>query len=379
MFAQSRKDLENKKQKTQEQISYTNKLLKQTQENQKESYNSLMLISNKIEVRKELIRDINAEVESVKARSLEVQEIVRIMEEDLVKLKREYAKMIQVAWKNKNKYNELMFILAADDFNQSYQRLIYMQQLAEFRKKQFKAINSLTAILDIHLEKLEINQAQKKALLDDEIREENNLRKEQKQQESVLTSLQGQEEDLKKKLKNQQNQMLRLQREIEKLIAEEAKKSSGSSSGSYKLTPAEQIVSTNFGKNKGRFPWPVERGVIVSNYGKQNHPILKNVVIDNKGIDISTTEGASARAIFEGEVRKVISIPGAQKAVIIRHGEYLSVYTHLEEVYVSAGEQVTIKQSIGKIYTDTVEKKTVLHLEIWKGSLTLNPKLWLAK
>ncbi|PLX07255.1 MAG: hypothetical protein C0596_12120 [Marinilabiliales bacterium] len=146
--------------------------------------------------------------------------------------------------------------------------------------------------------------------------------------------------------------MAQLQREIEKLIAEEAKRSSGSNTGKYELTPEEKIVSTNFGNNKGKLPWPVERGVIISYFGKQAHPVLKSITLDNKGIDISTTTGSTARAVFDGEVRKVFSITGAQNAVIIRHGEYLTVYTHLDDTYVSVGESVVTKQALGTIHTD---------------------------
>jgi len=171
----------------------------------------------------------------------------------------------------------------------------------------------------------------------------------------------------------------RLQKEIERLIAEEARRTSGSATGTYALTPAEQIISNNFGNNRGKLPWPVERGVIVSHYGKQRHPVLKNIEIDNKGIDIATAKGAMARAIFDGEVRKILSLPGAHNAIIIRHGEYLSVYTNLETVSVSVGENVSTKQYIGTIYTDKTENKTIMHLEIWKGNTTMNPGLWLAK
>ncbi len=379
LAAQTKSELENKKKKTLEDIKYTNKLLQQTKSNQKESYNNLLLINNKIESRQELISDINAEVLYVDQKIEESELIIRIMEEDLVILKGDYAEMIKIAWKNQNKYNDIMFILAAEDFNQTYLRLKYMQQLADFRKKQFKAITSVKAVLLINVEKLALAKEEKKELLNEEIKEGNNLKLEQKDQEKSLTKLKGQEQELKDKLKKQQNQMAQLQREIAKLIAEEAKKSSGSSTGKYELTPAEKIVDTNFGNNKGRLPWPVERGVIVGRFGKQNHPILTNVVIDNKGIDISTTAGSDARCVFEGEVRKVLSIPGAQNAVMIRHGQYLSVYTHLDNVYVSAGDYVVAKQAIGSIHTDLSENETIIHLEIWKASTTLNPSSWLAK
>ncbi|MDD4148574.1 MAG: peptidoglycan DD-metalloendopeptidase family protein [Bacteroidales bacterium] len=379
VFSQSKTDLENKKKKTLEEINYTNKLLKQTKESQKESYNSLQLINKNINSRKELIQNINDEVSYYNKRIVETELIISIMKDDVELLKQKYANMIKVAWKNQNKYNDIMFILSAEDFNQTYLRLKYMQQLAEFRKKQFMAINSVKAVLEIQIEKLNEARLSQTRLLDEEKKEAHKLTKEQQNKESAIVNLKAQEKDLKNKLLDQQKQMAQLQREIEKLIAEEAKRSTGAMTGKYELTPAEKIVSTNFNNNKGQLPWPVERGVITSAFGKQNHPILKNITLDNKGIDISTTSGSTARAIFDGEVRKVIAIPGAQNAVIIRHGEYLCVYTNLDNVYVSVGEMVVTKQSLGLIHTDKSENKTVLHFEIWKISVPINPSYWLAK
>lgn len=376
---QKKTELETKKKKTQEEIDYTNKLLKETRENQKSSYNNLLLINKNIDSRLELIDNISTEVGYTDQRIQETELIIEIMQEDLEILKEDYAEMIRIAWKNQNKYNTIMFILAAKDFNQTYLRLKYMQQLADFRKQQFMAINSLKDILEIHVQKLNNAKLNKTKLLDDEKKEEQNLRSAQQEQENTLSKLKGQEQELKKKLQDQQKQMAQVQREIEKLIAEEAKRTTGSSTGKYELTPSEKIVSTNFGNNKGKLPWPVERGVVVLGFGKQMHPVITSIEIDNRGIDISTTEGSDARSVFDGEIRKVFAVPGAQNAVIIRHGEYLSVYTQLDNVYVSVGEKVVAKQAIGKIHTDKTENKTILHFEIWKASEVMNPSGWLAK
>lgn len=379
VFGQNKSELEKKKKKTQDDINYTNQLLKETKEDQKASYNNLLLINKNIDSRYELIENISTDLSYTEQRIQETQMIIEMMQIDLEILKKDYAEMIRIAWKNQNKYNTIMFILAAEDFNQTYLRLKYMQQLADFRKKQFMAINSLQDILAIQIEDLNDAKLHKASLLEDEKKEAQNLKSEQQKQEKTIAELKGKEKELKAKLQEQQKQMAQVQREIEKLIADEAKRTSGSSTGKYELTPAEKIVSTNFGNNKGKLPWPVERGVIVGNFGKQFHPVLTSVEIDNKGIDVSTTAGSDARAIFDGEVRKIFAVPGAQSALIIRHGEYLSVYTHLEDVYVSVGENVVTKQAIGKIHTDKTENKTILHLEIWKGSTVLNPSGWLAK
>jgi len=378
-LGQSKSELEKKKKKTQDDINYTNKLLKQTQENQNATYNNLLLLNKNINSRQELISDISSELTYAERQIKDLEFLIQIMTEDLENLKKDYAEMIRIAWKNQNKYNTIMFIFAAEDFNQTFLRFKYMQQLAKFRKKQFKAINSLQSILKIQIQTLEEVKNSKSTLLEDEEREQKSLLREQKEKEKALNKLKTKEQELKENLKEQQKQMAQVQKEIEKLIAEETKRTSGSTVGKYELTPSEKIVSTNFGNNKGKLPWPVDRGVIVSNFGKQYHPVLTNVEIDNKGIDISTTAGTDARSIFDGEVRKVFSVPGAQNAIIIRHGEYLSVYTHLDVVYVSIGESVIAKQAIGKIHTDKTENKTILHFEIWKGSTVVNPTGWLAR
>ena len=381
--AQTKADLEKKKKKTINEINYTNKLLEETRKNQKESENNLALLGSQISSRKELISDINNEIAFVSGRIKETESIIAMMTEDLENLKMSYSRMLQIAWKNRNKNNEIMFLLSSKDFNQSYLRLKYMQQMADYRKRQLVAINAIKAFLERQKEKLLAQKAEHQKLLDEEKVEAKNLENARKQQENTLAKLKGKEADLKKQLAEKNKQKQQLQAAIEKLIAEEVKKSSASkgkaNTGKYELTPDEKIVSDNFGSNAGKLPWPVQRGVIVSRFGKQPHPVISGVEIDNKGIDISTTTGSDARAVFEGEVRKVFSIPGTQNAVIIRHGEYLSVYTHIDKVYVSVGDKVKAKQAIGKIYTDDAENKTVLHLEIWKGSATLNPANWLAK
>ena len=341
------------------------------------------MLGSQISSRKELISDINNEIAFVSGRIKETESIIAMMTEDLENLKLSYARMLQIAWKNQNKNNEIMFLLSSKDFNQSYLRLKYMQQMADYRKRQLIAINAIKAFLERQKEKLVAQKDEHQKLLDEEKVEAKNLENARRQQESTLAKLKGKEADLKKQLAEKNKQKQQLQAAIEKLIAEEVKKSSASkgkaNTGKYELTPEEKIVSDNFGSNVGKLPWPVQRGVIVSRFGKQPHPVISGVEIDNKGIDISTTTGSDARAVFDGEVRKVFSIPGTQNAVIIRHGEYLSVYTHIDKVYVSVGDKVKAKQAIGKIYTDDAENKTVLHLEIWKGSATLNPANWLAK
>jgi|SRR5690554_5574403 len=379
IFAQSKSELEKKKNKTQQDINYTNKLLKETQKTQKESYNNLLLINKNIELRRSIINDISYEIKLINGKIADIELIISIMEEDLENLKTHYANMIRVAWKNTNKYNNIMFILASEDFNQAYLRLKYMQQLANYRNKQFKAITALTDILAIQKTKLTDLKNKNNNLLTEQRNEERTLKNDQVKQESTIKKLKAQESDLKKKLQQQQEQMADLQREIERIIREEAKRNTNVTTGKFELTSEAKLVGTNFEKNKGKLPWPVERGVIVSGFGKQKHPVLANIEIDNRGIDISTTVGASIRAVFDGDVKQVLAMPGMQNVVIIMHGEYMSVYSHLETVLVSKGDKVLAKQVIGKVYTDKTENKTILHFEVWKSTAAVNPTYWLSK
>lgn len=380
-YPQSKSELEKKKKKTIEEINYTNKLLKETQKNQKESENNLMLIKNQINSRQELIQNINAEIKFTQSKIKETEQVIDMLEEDLEILKSNYAQMIRVVWKNQNKNNDIMFILSSKDFNQIYLRYKYMQQMAQYRQKQFAAINYIKDVLQKQISKLNAQKLHQDKLLVEEKTETQNLESAKRKQETTLTKLQSEEQSLRKKLQEKNAQMTKLQNEIAKIIAEEAKRSSKgkTTTGKYELTPEEKIINDNFGSNVGKLPWPVQRGVIVGKYGKQPHPVISGIEIDNKGIDISTTSGSDARAVFDGEVRKVFSIPGMQNAIIIRHGDYMSVYTHIETVYVTVGDKVTAKQPIGKIYTDASESKTILHFEIWKASVTQNPSSWLAK
>lgn len=375
--AQNRSELEKKKNNAIKEIEYTNKLIRETEQGKKESVNNLNLINTKISARQELINAINSEISLIETTIKDNEMVISMLEEDLIALRNEYAKMIVLAYKNRNSYDRLMFILSSDDFNQAYKRLKYYQQYSDYRKKQAMAIKGIQVVLNSENEKLAASKQEKETLLAEKSDETNQLKQEKRMQNSTIQKLTKQEEDLRKTLRKYEETAAQLQREIEKLIAEEAKASS--SSGTYQLTPAEKLISTNFGNNKGALPWPVERGVIVSSYGKHPHPVLGGVTIENAGVDIATAQGTQVRAIFEGEVRRVFTLPGAQNAVIIRHGNYLSVYTHLSKAFVKKGDKVETKQAIGEVYTDKEENKTIVHIEIWKENLKMNPAQWLAK
>lgn len=373
---QSKEELQKEKRQAQKQIELTNKLLNETRKGRKKSYNELLLLKKRISSRQELIDEINWEIDTIDQHISENQKVIDALKKDIEKLKERYAHMVRYAYKTKSSTNRLLFILAAEDFNQAYKRLAYLKDLAKFRREQADAIISMKASIEKQNEKMKENRKEKENLLKELGVEKEKLYHEKEEQNSVVKNLRKKEEQLEEKRKEQKRRAEQLQKEIEKLIAAEAKKNSGSS---YSLTPEEKIISTKFGNNKGRLPWPVKSGVITSKFGRHPHPVIKGVHVNNNGVDIATSEGSTVRTLFDGEVRKVFNVPGYQNAVIIRHGSYLTTYTHLENVYVTVGDKVKAKQSIGTVHTNNQEGETVVHVEIWYGQKKLNPEQWLAK
>lgn len=392
VFSQSRKDLELKKQKTLEEIEYTNQLMKNTQNVEKENINGYYIINNKIKSQKKLIRQIQEEIKLCNKRIRNYELVIAYMTEDLEYLKASYANLILNVWKNKNKQNTLMFILSSKNFNQGYLRLRYIEELTKIRKKQLIAISSIKYLLEQSKIRLENQVIFKESLFNEENSAKNNLQIQQSEKEKTIKSLQEKSKDLKKQLEYQQQQLQELSRQIEKIIAEEIRKQAElearkkeealknkSTATTTKTTPVEKINSTNFANNYGTLPWPVENGIVISYYGTHPHPSLKNVSVENKGIDILSLAASKARAIFDGTVTRIFSLPSMHNIILINHGDYYTVYTNLETVNVTVGDKVTTKQIIGTIYTDKSENKSTLHFELWKGKITQNPLIWLAK
>lgn len=389
VFAQNKNELEEKKKELQKEISLTNKLLSETKKNKELTLDELLKLKSKINLRVELISAIDQEIRFVNKQINRNQEIILSLQKDLEKLKKEYAKMIYYAFKNKSTYNKIMFVFSSSSFNQAYKRLKYIQQYSEYRKKQGEAIVKTQQELLLKIAELEASKQEKSALLSLEQQEKQKLAVEQQEQENNVKQLQNKEQQLRADLAKKQDAERKLQKAIERIIEEEirkareaaAKANKGSSTTesktSFPMTPEALKLSNSFASNKGSLPWPVAEGIITDRFGQHPHPVLTGIVINNNGIDISTTKGAIARAIFEGEVSSVAIIPGGGKVVMIRHGEYLSVYSYLNDVYVNKGDKITTKQHLGTLISEPDKAKTNVHLEIWKGMTKLNPEYWI--
>ncbi len=383
VFGQSKKDLEQKKKKLQKEIQLTNKLLKETRKDKNLSVDELLKLKSKINSRSNLIAAMNSEMRLVNKEISESKLEIADLKDELIHLKSEYAKIIYYAFKHRSSFDKMMFVFASENINQAYKRLKYIQQYAEYRKGQAKDIVATQASLEEKIIALNESNEEKTVLVSLEEQEKQNLAVEKAEQENIVQKLQGKEQELKDKLKKKEKAKQKLQKAIQRIIEEEIKKAraaakkSGSNSKGFPMTPEALKLSNSFATNKGKLPWPVEQGVITAQFGKHPHPVLAGIVINNNGIDISTTKGSTSRAIFAGVVSSVAIIPGEGKVVMIRHGEYLTVYSYMSEVFVSKGDKIDLKQKLGVLVSESGKSKTQVHLEIWKGMTKLNPKYWI--
>jgi len=383
-FSQSNKEkLQKDKQKLETEIIYTNKLLNETKKDTKLSLNQVIILNAKIIQRQELISLINEEIDSLNILIKQKNDSIAALNATLKTLKDNYAKMICFAYKNRSSYDRMMFIFSAADFNQAYLRLLYLQQYSEFRKKQAEKITNTQQQINLKLSNLELKKGEMKILLKEQEKEKNSLLVEIDEKNKKLKDLKDKEKELVNSIKEKENAAKKIQSMIEAIIADEIKKATNKS-GKIKsksgipLSPTEMKLSADFADNKGKLPWPTENGIIIATFGEHPHPLFPEVKIKKDGIVISTTVGTNARAIFNGIVSGIISVPGSDnKAIIIRHGEYLSVYLNISSVYVKVGETVKTKQNIGLI--DTNDSKTELELQIWYGKTIQNPEDWIIK
>jgi len=392
---QSKDDLQSKKRQLIKEIEQTNRILRETQKNKKATLTQLNALVKQIQVRERLINTISSEIRMLEGQIGKTNSEIDQLKDELAQLKLEYAAMIKFAYRNQSSYNKLMFVFAATNFNQAYKRLKYLQQFSEYRQKQARYIEQAQSKLEDKMLELEDDKKDKSVLLVDEQQEKVILGKEKNQQETIAKQLTVKESTLKKQISAKQAQTKKLDRQIEDIIRKEIEaarkkaeadaKAKGTkmptgdktSSSNLALTPEAQKLSNNFTSNKGRLPWPVEKGTIIEYFGTHEHPQLKGVMVSNNGVDIKTNKGASVRAVFTGRVSGVIQIVGGLYAVLINHGEYTTVYSNLSSVSVKMGQEVTTKQNIGTVATD--EELSSMELQVWKGISKLNPVDWLAR
>ena len=424
--AQTVKELELQRKQALQKLEMTSKMLNETKKSQKSSLNKLTIISKNINERKTLIKNIGTEIGKLDQQiGLLNQEKVRL-EGNLKALKADYARLVEEAHINRSLYAKIMFVLSAKSFDQSYRRLRYLQEFSDYRKQQVYKIQGIKVQIEHKNDSLLVHKTTKVQVVKQKETEAKNLTKDEQKEKVLLTDLQKKEAKLRADLKIQQKKAAELNNKIERLIAEEIRKAEAKRAAAEKkrlaeehatekkraadevkvtkpgskkepkptaevskpvtnpsvslLTKEETLISGNFERNQGRLPWPTSNGFISGHFGIHEHPVLKHVTTNNKGIYVQTPVGSSARAVFEGVVTQRFSIPGSNNAVIIQHGNYRTVYANLTQIFVKEGDHVTAKQAIGKIYTDDErDNKTELYFQVWNGKTLQNPESWIAR
>jgi len=378
------KQLEEEKDHLETEIQFTKSQISKIRTKQVSSLLELTTLKKQLAIRQSLISNIKLQLEALDTEIDESQAIVKSLKEDLVILKDSYAKMVYQSYTTHFPEDNLYFVFAASSFNEAFKRIKYLKKYGSFKKMQVSLIHKTMESIQSKIEELEVNRLKKSSLLLDMQGQKNALDEDKKVISDKITSLNIDESKLLKEVEEKEKAAKKLNKQIEKMIAEareKALKASSESSSEPSLTPEALELSNQFSGNKGKLPWPIFKGTIIRGFGKKLHPVLRNppVYITNNGVDISTEENAEVRSIFNGQVVTIFFSPVFQKAVIVMHGEYFTVYSQLKEVLVKEGDKVTTKQPIGIVWTDNKTTASEIHLEIWKGTTLLNPSLWLYK
>jgi murein DD-endopeptidase MepM/ murein hydrolase activator NlpD len=305
------------------------------------------------------------------------KEIITALESDITNYKNEYVKILREAAKREGSYDKLMFVLSSETFNQAYKRVKYLQQYSSYRKNQVELIQRTQETLNSKIEELEISRNEKIDLISSQEQEKKNLSQEKKQKVNKISGLKSKEKILAKEIKKKQKKEEELGKAIEAAIKAAIKRAK-KAEGGIALTPKARELMGKFEGNKGKLRWPVEQGVITGFFGKHVNPEL-GIEINNNGIDLMTESDNKAKAVFDGKVTNIIIVPNAGKAILVKHGDYYTVYFKVKESMVEPGQDVKMGEDLGSIITDSEKGTTILHFEIWKGKNRLNPTSWLYK
>lgn len=376
------KALEAKRSRLQEEIKEINRLLFAERKEKGSVLDQMEALDNKINVRQELIRVTNQQSNLLNRQiNVNIRNISKLRE-DLKLLKEDYANLIRKTYQSKSQSNRLMFLLSADNFFQAFKRLQYMQQYAKHRKQQGEEIVKKTDELTQLNQDLVRQRKEKEILLAENTKAKNELSKEIESQRSLLRSIKQNEAKYTAAIAEKQKEARRIDREIENLIKSaiaSSNRSSGksTSSATFALTPEAKLVADNFSANKGRLIWPVEKGIKSQGYGEYADKLYPGIKHRNNGVTITTDKGSKARAIFEGEVIAIISVPGGGKGVTLKHGNYISTYYNLSTLYVKKGDKVAAKEVLGEINTNRLDGTTKLKFYLYRDSNRLNPEDWI--
>lgn len=400
--------------KLEKKLSTTKSLLEKVKRGTQNSLSELKLIETQVRDREELVQNVDNQIRGAELTISSKAQEVKLLQKRVFSLKEQYRRLLIYAYKHRNKYGKMMYIFSSSNYFEAVKRNNYLRRVSDIQRKQFKLIKQSQTFIKTEINSIKTEKEKKEELLVLKIEEKNKMLSDKEKKQKALDKLKKDEVKLMADLKTAERQKNELKRRIkqaiEKEIADaeakarkeqqrqEAKANANNTNATTAATssskPAEKklvitetkesvALSKNFESNRGRLPWPVLKGSITEGYGKNPHPTIPNVYTNNNGIDIGAPRNAQVRAVFQGEVTSVLNIPGAGKVIIIKHGNYRTVYSNLQEVYVSVGSSVGTKQSIGSLLTESDGGLSTAHFEIHQvinGTVQrINPTLWLAQ
>ncbi|MFZ0490757.1 MAG: peptidoglycan DD-metalloendopeptidase family protein [Salegentibacter sp.] len=377
----TRETLEKRRIELRNEINRINKLRSSNKKKEKSVLSQVEDLDQQIRSTENLIKITNRQANLLTREINANTNKMAKLRKELEQLKEDYARTIKRTYKSKSQQSRIMFLLSSENFLQAYKRLQYMKQYANYRKEQGEEIKKTAAELQKLNADLANQKEEKEKLIAENRKTRAELGKNKKVQESLMATIRKKEGQFAAQIQKKQQEINAIDRQIDEMVRAsiaKANKASGSSSrDTYKLTPEAKALAADFVANKGKLPWPVKSGVVTMRFGKQPHPIVKTATINSNGVRIDTDEGGKARAIFEGVVSEVQAVKGANKAVMLRHGDYITIYNNLSKVYVKKGDVVSTEQELGEIATSKTTGKTTLHFLIFKNTQKMNPADWI--
>lgn len=367
----SKSQLEKEKQENLKRIEEASTILQQTATEKQSTLGQLSAVSRQIEAREMLISSISEEVAVLASDIEELNQVVKSLDADLKALKQEYASMVYAASKSRHGYDRLTFLFSAQTFSQFMRRLSYLSQYAEARRTQAIQINKVSEALSGQRKEFESKRTEQQALLASQVAENRSLLALREKQSSIIKELSSREKQLKNELAQRKQAIQKLDNLIADLIEEEMERERAA-----KNPVTSPALSSNFEGSKTKLPWPVSSGFVSSRFGRHPHPVLKGVEVDNQGIDIQTNQNEIVKTVFDGTVATVAFVPGMNSVVIVKHGDYFTLYARLKKVNVKKGQQLKIGDIVGEVFTDP-DGISEIQFQVWKNNQKLDPEKWL--
>jgi septal ring factor EnvC (AmiA/AmiB activator) len=372
--------LEAQKKRLQQEIVQINALIKTSAKKRANVLTQVETVQLKMDRQDALIRLTNRQINRLNQEiNINLRNIEKLRAE-LASLKKDYAEMVVSARKNKSSQNRLMFLLSSESFWQAYKRMAYMKQYAAYRKQQGEQIAAKTKALQQYTTDLVAQRKDKKQLIEQNREAQKDLDSIRKKQNALVLELKKREKNYAAQIKKKQKQQEEIDKEITRLIRAAiaaSNKKAGTKTGSFVLTPEAKALAASFVSNKGRLPWPVEKGIVTQRFGTQRHPVVRTTTIKSNGVTLSVPAEATARSVFEGKVLNIVQFKGSNPIVLVQHGNYITSYKNLSKVYVKKGDRITAKQAIGQIFTNRDTGKTTLQFSLFYNTTPQNPALWL--